>query len=159
MWSKKTCINISLFKNSKWKMLAYGATATWSRLLLPGADPIWLEPESAPEPRTSGAGAIQKRAGSATFVLNLTPVFCATDRFLYLIQYLFFSWFVGHFNGQALSSSYISKNLLIFQTIWQRKLSTLVVKVKVSLLTTAFLLHKLPVPVHYILEIIIYFYK
>ena len=158
MWSKKTCINISLFKNSK-KNVSVWSQSYLEPLFIAGADPIWLEPESAPEPRTSGAGAIQKRAGSATFVLNVTPVFCATDRFLYLIQYLFFSWFVGHFNGQALSSSYISKNLLIFQTIWQRKLSTLVVKVKVSLLTTAFLLHKLSVPVHYILEIILYFYK
>ena len=43
-------------------MLAYGAGATWSRLFLPGADPIWLEPESAPRPKTSGAGAVQKGA-------------------------------------------------------------------------------------------------
>ena len=31
-----------------------------------GADPIWSEPESAPGPRTSGAGAAQKSGGSAT---------------------------------------------------------------------------------------------
>ena len=37
-------------------MLVYGA----------GADPIWSEPESAPELRTSGAGAAQKSGGSAT---------------------------------------------------------------------------------------------
>ena len=39
-----------------------------SRLFLPGAgaDPIWSEPESAPGPRTSGAGAAQKSGGSAT---------------------------------------------------------------------------------------------
>ena len=33
-----------------------------------GADPIWSEPESAPGPRTSGAGAAQKSGGSATLV-------------------------------------------------------------------------------------------
>ena len=39
-----------------------------SRLFLPGAkaDPIWSEPESAPGPGTSGAGAAQKSGGSAT---------------------------------------------------------------------------------------------
>ena len=37
-----------------------------SRLFLPGADPIWSEPESAPGPRTSGAGAAQKSGSSAT---------------------------------------------------------------------------------------------
>ena len=49
-------------------MLLYGARAAWSRLFLPraGADPIWLEPESAPGPRTSGAGAAQKSGSSAT---------------------------------------------------------------------------------------------
>ena len=31
-----------------------------------GADPIWSEPESAPGPRNSGAGAAQKSGGSAT---------------------------------------------------------------------------------------------
>ena len=31
-----------------------------------GADPIWSEPESAPGPRTSVAGAAQKSVGSAT---------------------------------------------------------------------------------------------
>ena len=31
-----------------------------------GADPVWSEPESAPGPRTSGAGATQKSGGSAT---------------------------------------------------------------------------------------------
>ena len=41
-----------------------------SRLFLPGAgaDLIWSEPESAPGPRTSGAGAAQKSGGSATLV-------------------------------------------------------------------------------------------
>ena len=34
---KKTCINNSLLKSSKWKMLVYGARAAWSRLFLPGA--------------------------------------------------------------------------------------------------------------------------
>ena len=34
----------------------------------PGADPIWSEPESAPGPRTSGAGAAQKSGGSTTLV-------------------------------------------------------------------------------------------
>ena len=45
-------------------MLVYGAGAAWSRLFLPGAgaDPIWSEPEAAPGPRTSGAGAAQKVA-------------------------------------------------------------------------------------------------
>ena len=37
-------------------MLVYGA----------GADPIWSEPESAPGPPTSGAGAAKKNVGSAT---------------------------------------------------------------------------------------------
>ena len=51
-------------------MLVYGAGAAWSRLFLPGAgaDPIWSEPESAPGPWTSGAGAAQKRGGSTTLV-------------------------------------------------------------------------------------------
>ena len=47
--------------------------SVWSRSrleapFLPGADPIWLEPEPelAPGPRTSGAGAAQKSGGSAT---------------------------------------------------------------------------------------------
>ena len=31
-----------------------------------GADPIWSEPESAPGPRTSGAGAARKSGGSTT---------------------------------------------------------------------------------------------
>ena len=34
-----------------------------------GADPIWSEPESAPGPRTSGAGAAKKSGGSATLHL------------------------------------------------------------------------------------------
>ena len=63
---KKTCINNSLFKNTKGKMLVYraGAGAAWSRFFLPGAgaDPIWSEPEAARGPRTSGAGAAQKVA-------------------------------------------------------------------------------------------------
>ena len=40
-------------------MLVDGAGAAWSRL-------FWLEPESAPGPRTSGAGAAQKSGGSTT---------------------------------------------------------------------------------------------
>ena len=41
---------------------------SWSRLFLPGAgaDPSKLEPESAPGPWPSGAGAAQKGGGSAT---------------------------------------------------------------------------------------------
>ena len=53
-------------------MLVYGAGAAWSRLFLPGAgaraDPIWSEPELAPGPRTSGAGAAPKSGGSATLL-------------------------------------------------------------------------------------------
>ena len=43
-----------------------------SRLFLPGAgaDLIWSEPESAPGPRTSGAGATQKSGGSATLLTS-----------------------------------------------------------------------------------------
>ena len=39
-----------------------------SRLFLTGAvdDRIWSEPESAPVPQASGAGAAQKSGGSAT---------------------------------------------------------------------------------------------
>ena len=39
------------------------------------ADPIWLEPESAPGPRTSGAGAAKKSGGSATLFLVI-EMFC-----------------------------------------------------------------------------------
>ena len=39
-----------------------------SRLFLPGADPSRSEPESAPGPRPSGAGAAQKSGGSATLM-------------------------------------------------------------------------------------------
>ena len=39
-----------------------------------GADPIWSEPESAPGPRTSRAGAAQKSGGSAT--LQKSVQFC-----------------------------------------------------------------------------------
>ena len=48
----------------------HGAGAAWNRLFLPGAgaDPIWSEPELAPGPHTSGAGATQKCGGSATLV-------------------------------------------------------------------------------------------
>ena len=65
---KTTCITNSFIKSSKYKILVHGAGAAWSRLFLPGAgaDPIWSEPESAPGPRTSGAGAAQKSGGSAT---------------------------------------------------------------------------------------------
>ena len=46
------------------KNVKYGAGAVWSRLFLPGAgaDPILSEPESAPGPRTFGAGAAKKMA-------------------------------------------------------------------------------------------------
>ena len=45
-------------------MLVNGVGAAWSRLFLPGAgaDQIWSEPESAPGPRTSEAGAAKKVA-------------------------------------------------------------------------------------------------
>ena len=48
----------------------YGAGATWSRLVWPGAgaDPIWSEPDLAPGPWTSGAGATKKSGGSATLL-------------------------------------------------------------------------------------------
>ena len=52
----------------------YGAGAAWSHLFLPGAgvgaDPSRSEPELAPEPWPSGAGAeaAQKSGGSATLV-------------------------------------------------------------------------------------------
>ena len=54
-------------------MLVYGAGATWSRLFLPGtgADPIWLEPESALGPQTSGAETAQKSGSSATLPLRI----------------------------------------------------------------------------------------
>ena len=45
--------------------------SVWSRrrsIFLPGSDPIWSEPESAPEPRTSAARAAQKSGGSATLL-------------------------------------------------------------------------------------------
>ena len=35
-----------------------------------GADPIWSEPESAPGPRTSGAGAAKNRGGSVTLIVR-----------------------------------------------------------------------------------------
>ena len=84
---KKTCINKSLFKNSKWKMLVYGARAAFFCLepeppfFLPGAgaDPIWSEPESAPGHRTSRAGATQKSGGSATLhtcIVDFVPLMC-----------------------------------------------------------------------------------
>ena len=36
-----------------------------------GADPIWSEPESAPGPWTSRAGAAQKSGGSATLLKSV----------------------------------------------------------------------------------------
>ena len=50
----------------------YGAGAAWSRLFLPGAraDPSRSEPELAPGPWLSGAGAAQKSGGSATLVFS-----------------------------------------------------------------------------------------
>ena len=49
--------------------------SAWSRSRLEppflagaGADQIWSEPESAPEPRTSGDRAAQKCGGSATLL-------------------------------------------------------------------------------------------
>ena len=54
----------------------YGAGATWSRLFLPGAgdDQTWSELESAPGPRTFGAGAAQNSDGSATLTESLHQV-------------------------------------------------------------------------------------
>ena len=50
-----------------------------------GADPIWSEPESAPKPRTSGAGTAQKSAGSATLKtgvqLNIEKFLFNTNKF------------------------------------------------------------------------------
>ena len=45
-------------------MLVYGAGAAF--FTGAGADPICLEPESAPGPRTSGAGDAKNSGGSAT---------------------------------------------------------------------------------------------
>ena len=52
------------------KILGSGAGAAWSRIFLPGAGATLqsLEPESAPGPRTSGAGAAQKSGGSVTLL-------------------------------------------------------------------------------------------
>ena len=46
-----------------------------------GADPIWSELESAPGPRTSGAGAVQKSGGSATLHIGTwyRKLFVLTD--------------------------------------------------------------------------------
>ena len=56
----------------KINFLVYRAGAAWSRLFLPGAgaDPSRSEPEpeSAPGPWSSGAGAAQKSGGSATLI-------------------------------------------------------------------------------------------
>ena len=51
-------------------MNVHGAGAALSRLFLPGAGagPFWSE--SAPGPRTSGAGAAQKSGGSATLITH-----------------------------------------------------------------------------------------
>ena len=63
---KKTCINNSLFKSSKWTMLVHGAGAVWSRLFLSGVEPIQFSrsrlrdfglPESVPGLWTSGVGS------------------------------------------------------------------------------------------------------
>ena len=53
------------FQSSKLPILLSGVGAAYCRPFLPGAGagPIW--PESAPGPRVSGAGAAQKRGGSA----------------------------------------------------------------------------------------------
>ena len=56
----------------------YGAGATF---FLPGADPIWSEPESAPGPRTSGPGVAKNSGGSASLI---TSIF----RYQYLLQVL-----------------------------------------------------------------------
>ena len=49
-----------------------------SRLFLPGAgaDPSRSEPESAPGPWPSGAGAAQKSGGSATLHPNMSKKYC-----------------------------------------------------------------------------------
>ena len=54
----------------------YGAGAAWSRLFLPGAGPCRSEPESAPGPWPSGAGAgaTQKSGGSATLSTILRTI-------------------------------------------------------------------------------------
>ena len=52
-------------------MLVYGAGAFGAAFFLPeaGANPIWADPELAPGPWTSGAGATQNSGGSATPVV------------------------------------------------------------------------------------------
>ena len=69
-------------------MLVYGAGAAWSRLFLPGAgaDPSRLEPESAPGPWQTGAGAAQKSGGSATLLKSSSN----TNIFLKLNKIIFF---------------------------------------------------------------------
>ena len=69
----------------------YGARAgaAWSRLFLPGAgaDPTRSEPESAPGPLPSGAGAAQKSGGSTTLPgVEIVGIF----------QYSFFRFFPVH---------------------------------------------------------------
>ena len=49
---KKTCINNSLFKSLKWKLLVYGAGAAWSRLFLP-----WSQSRSQPNLVGAGVGS------------------------------------------------------------------------------------------------------
>ena len=63
-------INFLRAQNEKILVYGAGAGAAWSRLFLPGAgaDPRRSEPESAPGPRLSAAGAAQKSGGSATLL-------------------------------------------------------------------------------------------
>ena len=63
----------------------YGAGAAWSRLFLPGAraDPSRSEPESAPGPWPSGAGAAQKSGGSATLKQTINQAELIANFFFY----------------------------------------------------------------------------
>ena len=71
--------NVSVWSRSRLELPFFA----WSR----GADPIWLEPEleSAPGPRTSGAGADQKSGSSATLVLT----FCSNTSYPFHVQFSF----------------------------------------------------------------------
>ena len=46
-----------------------------------GVYPIWTKPESAPRPRTSGAGAVHKSGGSATLLYIHTVLVCIVNIF------------------------------------------------------------------------------
>ena len=55
--------NVRVWSWSRLEPPFFAWSRSWSR-------PIWLEPESAPGPRTSGAGAAQKSGGSATLLFT-----------------------------------------------------------------------------------------